>query len=229
MKRFEVLISPATVFGMVAAGICLVCYLATKSKQQQPLLRLAPPIPIADGTHQASIATGRGDTGITSLFDGTIASKSEATFEVIGTIDELSAAIGSVHAALDDENQQDSETLKTLQRQLTTVMGVLATPSQTEFRLKQISEIKEMTEHNNTLMNSFDSQLPPLRMFILPSGNELSVRTHLARAVCRRAERAAVRISADAAVIQYLNRLSDLFFTLARWYANGDDCVPRRV
>ncbi len=141
------------------------------------------------------IYTKKGDRGKTGLFDGQRVAKDTAVVEAIGAIDELNAAIGATSLA---------KKLEGVQRDLFSLGSRLAGY---ESKLDLESRVAEMEKEIDRMWK----KLPPLKNFILPRGE-----LHLARAVCRRAERAVVAANATFAY-QYLNRLSDYLFCLARW------------
>lgn len=140
-----------------------------------------------------AIYTKKGDRGQTGLFDGRRVPKDDAVIEAIGAVDELNAAIGAA-----------SDQLTEVQNDLFSIGSKLAGY---ETKLDLEKRVTEMEAEIDKLWK----KLPPLRNFILPRGQ-----LHLARVVCRRAERAAVAAKAEFAY-QYLNRLSDYLFCLARW------------
>jgi len=168
------------------------------------------------------IYTKTGDKGTTSLFGGKRVSKKDIQIEAYGTVDELNSFIGLLLARL--KNDRDISLLKQVQSILFDIGSHLASDgTATEFlpQLREDSVLlleKEMDKHNE--------QLPALKSFILPGGNETIALTHVCRTVCRRAERRVVSLSdemtIDVAIIIYLNRLSDYFFVLARKVAMED-------
>jgi cob(I)alamin adenosyltransferase len=166
------------------------------------------------------IYTKQGDHGKTVLFDGTRVSKDHLRIETYGTVDELNSALGL--AIVDCTDNSLRELLTKLQRQLLDLGSDLATPldSKNSAKVRRIG-----AEHVTFLEQQIDAataQLPPLKRFIIPGGSVTAARLHVARTICRRAERSLVSLmEREAAVIGehplvYLNRLSDLFFTLAR-------------
>jgi cob(I)alamin adenosyltransferase len=181
------------------------------------------------------IYTKTGDAGTTGLFGGPRVGKDDLRIGAYGTIDELNAVIGMVRAsgpATTMANEMANEMagiLQQIQSALFSIGAELATPSPQEHGLKWQGE-SEVTSLEHCI-DRHDAQLSPLRTFILPGGSELAALLHLARTVCRRAEREVVRLShqegvSDPAwIIIYLNRLSDLLFVLARW-ANHQAGIP---
>lgn len=164
------------------------------------------------------IYTKRGDTGKTSLFGGQQVDKDMCRIEAYGTVDELNSALGmALSHQLSDIGK---DILLNIQHQLFVLGADLATPPDSETRIQRIEQSQiEQIEAN---IDELDSQLPGLKNFILPGGSQPGAKLHLARTICRRAERASVSckkngedISEEA--IRYLNRLSDLLFVLARY------------
>lgn len=166
------------------------------------------------------IYTRTGDDGTTSLFAGGRVGKDDARVEAYGTIDELNSVLGIVRAV--SKNDYISEIVKEIQNLLFTLGADLATPLDAEnVRIKRIS--KEDVNRLEWLIDQIDTKLKPLRSFVLPGGTLVASFLHLARTVCRRAERRLVYLSKkekiNAQIIPFVNRLSDLLFVLSR-YAN---------
>lgn len=166
------------------------------------------------------IYTKTGDKGTTSLIGGTKVSKAHIRIEAYGTIDELNSWIGFVNDQL--TAKESKETLKEIQDRLLTIGSALACDPDKETKLK----IPDLNEPDITLLekeiDKMNEKLPPLKSFILPGGHMAVSSTHIARCVCRRAERLCVSLQQnnlfiDPLVIKYLNRLSDYLFELARF------------
>ena len=163
------------------------------------------------------IYTKTGDSGTTSLFGGMRVPKSHFRIEAYGTVDELNAHIG----LLRDQtvNQSNQEVLIDIQNKLFTIGAILATePGNTKVKVPQLSDADVLIlEHE---IDHMDSVLPPIKNFVLPGGHVSVSVGHVARTVCRRAERLVIALDAqeqvDPLVIQYLNRLSDYLFMLCR-------------
>ncbi len=162
------------------------------------------------------IYTKKGDSGMTSLFGGMRLSKSDIRIEAYGTIDELNSFIGLLIAEIinDDINNK----LLRIQKRLFDIGAILATnPDKPEL-------IRPFNENEITFLeeeiDSMESELEPLKNFILPSGSKIISLTHIARTVCRRAERRIVAIPDEEKryilIIKYINRLSDYLFVLSR-------------
>lgn len=162
------------------------------------------------------IYTRKGDRGETGLFGGERVSKAHARVEAYGAVDELNAVLGLAVVELDDAL---AARLRGIQADLFAVGAHLATPPAAERRplpVLPVSRVEEM----ETWMDELDASLPALKAFILPGGSRAAATLHLARTVCRRAERRVVglqeHVGVDGSVVTYLNRLSDLLFVMAR-------------
>ncbi|MEX2585357.1 MAG: cob(I)yrinic acid a,c-diamide adenosyltransferase [Balneolaceae bacterium] len=163
------------------------------------------------------IYTKKGDDGNTALFGGGRVPKHDPVIEACGTVDEINSLLGN--ALAESPTPPVGETLRQLQHQLFILGADIATPPEAKNRIDRIGDrhihrLEEMIDQAN-------QELPPLKHFILPGGNPSAATLHLARSVCRRAERA---VSAareqeilSAEILIYLNRLSDLLFVLARY------------
>lgn len=166
------------------------------------------------------IYTRSGDEGETGLFGGGRVPKSHVRVDAYGVVDELNATLGVAAATVADG--EIGERLQRVQQDLFNLGASLATPGAEDASVKPATpplpgnRIREM----EAWIDAATEETPPLRAFILPGGSRGSAALHLSRTVCRRAERAVVRLSSeeptDPDVIRYLNRLSDLLFSLAR-------------
>jgi cob(I)alamin adenosyltransferase len=166
------------------------------------------------------IYTRTGDTGETGLFDGTRVLKSDARVATYGDIDELNAWLGLARSMLAHEGEL-AEMLIQIQRDLFAVGARLADPShRIADRVSKAAITPADIVRLEQWIDLLDSMLPPLRRFILAGGSNAGASLHVARTVCRRAERRAVPLyragKIELLVISYLNRLSDLLFTMAR-------------
>ena len=170
------------------------------------------------------VYTKTGDTGTTALFGGTRVPKHHIRIESYGTVDELNSHIGLIR---DQEiNQLYKNVLVEVQDRLFTVGAILATPPEKEIlkngekRLQNLGIQETDIEFLENEIDSMEETLPPMTHFVLPGGNTTVSYCHIARCVCRRAERLAVHLNdiepTDELVIKYLNRLSDYLFVLAR-------------
>jgi cob(I)alamin adenosyltransferase len=173
------------------------------------------------------IYTKTGDRGETSLFDKSRVSKADPRVDAYGDVDEVNACLGAARAACMSPDL--SEALAAIQQDLFALGARLADPSSRIAERVTKAVIRpadvERLEH---LIDTLEGELPPLRRFILPGGGTCGAWLHVARTVCRRAERNVVGLGADAVepiIVQYLNRLSDLLFVMAR-AANHRQGVP---
>lgn len=166
------------------------------------------------------IYTRTGDTGETGLFGGGRVSKDDSRVAAYGNVDELNSALGVARAA-EPPGLFDPE-LEAIQRDLFSIGGHLATPDPEKVRaaLAKASLSSSRIQEFETAIDAADAELPPLRAFVLPAGAPKAAALHLARTVCRRAERSVVSLAREHPVpelfLVYLNRLSDYLFTLAR-------------
>ena len=164
------------------------------------------------------IYTRTGDSGDTALFDGTRVPKSDHRVAAYGELDELNAWLGFVVAAAPHEDV--TEKLVRIQRDLFAVGARLADPShRIAGRVTKAAVSGDDVARLEAWIDAFDTELAPLRRFILAGGTPAGAALHVARTVCRRAERVMVQLGDDAfekELLQYINRLSDLLFTMAR-------------
>lgn len=162
--------------------------------------------------------TGRGDDGRTSLYGGERVPKDDKRVEVLGELDELNSVLGIAISSLGAKERTIAGLLRRIQLDLFIIgaevaagEGVKPARTTTKHRLKKLER----------LIDEYNSRLPTLRQFILPGGSVTCAYLHLARAVCRRAERRVVGLSREQAlnplIIAYINRLSSLLFVLARY------------
>lgn len=176
------------------------------------------------------IYTKTGDTGETSLLGGQRVTKDCITLQVVGEIDELNSKMGEVVAHLWEE--EPAAFLKKIQQDLFKTGAEIAS-LQTEFNSKIVKieqvEIEELENH----IDAFAEQLPELTNFILPGGNLSASHLHHARTICRRVERELVSLGKEKEVrpelYKYFNRLSDYFFTAARWINWNDGVEEHKV
>jgi cob(I)alamin adenosyltransferase len=157
------------------------------------------------------IYTRTGDEGTTGLGDGTRSTKESTRIEAIGTVDELNCCIGILLTENLEIGVRDK--LENIQHDLFDLGGDLSTPGRVSMSKMQVTNLEEK-------IDQYNSTLPALKEFILPSGTRAAALCHVSRTVCRRAERCVVRLSRTETVasfnIQYLNRLSDFLFVLCR-------------
>lgn len=161
------------------------------------------------------IYTKKGDLGQTSLLGGERVAKDHVRIEAYGTLDELNSQIGVV-MCLFDEAKSD---LKIIQDQLFSIGSHLANSASSNFKLAPINEkwISDLEDK----MDLMTAELSPLKNFVLPGSDIANAHCHMARCICRRAERLAVGLlqheAMDVNIIKYLNRLSDYLFTISRF------------
>ena len=174
------------------------------------------------------IYTKTGDKGMTSLIGGKRVPKNSARLESYGTIDELNSFLGMIRSF--PLEQVIAEELVEIQSRLFDVGGNLATDPESSANLKEPIGV---TEEDIAL----DAEVPPMKYFVLPGGNQCVSFCHMARTICRRAERRILDLAAetevDGSVMKYVNRLSDYLFILARKIAYDSGCeemkwVPRK-
>ncbi|MFA5135953.1 MAG: cob(I)yrinic acid a,c-diamide adenosyltransferase [Patescibacteria group bacterium] len=163
-----------------------------------------------------AVYTKNGDKGKTTLFGGKTILKSDLRVEAYGTVDELSSYIGLLSIKVN--KKKDSNLFILIQKDLYHIMAYLALGN------TDLSSLSTHIKRFEKIIDSYETVLPRITKFILPQGTELSVEAHICRTICRRTERAVVRFfyssknSGQTLIIPYLNRLSDLLFTLARAY-----------
>jgi cob(I)alamin adenosyltransferase len=164
------------------------------------------------------IYTGTGDQGTTGLFGGGRVDKDDPRVEAYGSVDELNACIGVARAHLGAGNL--SERLAEIQRDLFTLGAELGCVPGKEDRLALTLIAEGDARRLEALIDDIETRLTPLKTFVLPGGSPAAAFLHLARTVCRRAERRVIASRAGspvrAEILVYLNRLSDLLFVLAR-------------
>lgn len=164
------------------------------------------------------IYTKRGDTGMTDLPGGRRIPKSDIHLEALGTLDELNSSIGVLRSSLPELEKSAAEDLRIIQNTLVSISVWLSGPS--------LSDAESTTSVLENSIDNLDELLPPLKTFILPGGHPAASAAHMARSICRRAERKVVafmKTTSDAGTavaeqpVAYLNRLSDYLFVLARY------------
>ena len=172
------------------------------------------------------IYTRTGDSGETALFDGTRVSKADPRVAAYGAVDELNAWLGlAIAGNVDDDIRQQ---VTTIQRDLFALGARLADPARRiAGRVTKAAITAEDVTRLERWIDDFEQELPPLRRFVLPGGSPVGAALHVARTVCRRAERAMVDLGESAFEIEllhYINRLSDLLFTMARAVNHRGGC-----
>lgn len=187
------------------------------------------------------IYTKTGDSGSTSLVGGARVSKDDVRVEAYGTVDELNAHIGLLAAYLKGVLDADSDDLRIIQHKLFCVQTLLATEDavlRETFPQVAAEDVSWLERH----IDCINGTLPPLKSFVLPGGSVSAAQCHVARCVCRRAERRIVTLynqdsllkttsgiregSCESMIVQYMNRLSDYLFVLSRKLAlaQGEEC-----
>lgn len=168
------------------------------------------------GHRLSKIYTRTGDAGTTGLGDGSRTGKDSARVAAMGDVDELNSLLGVL--LCEELPAEVRELLTGIQHDLFDLGGELSVPGAVFLKAGQPARLE-------TAIDRYNAELQPLKEFILPAGVRAAASAHLARAVCRRAERGVVVLARDepvsVAARQYLNRLSDLLFVLARWLNKG--------
>jgi cob(I)alamin adenosyltransferase len=180
------------------------------------------------------IYTGKGDDGTTGLLYGGRVAKDSLAIEASGAVDEAQAALGMARAELQRGSELD-DLLIGLERDLYILMAEIATAPSNRAKLTagQTKVSTDMVDHLETLIDLLTGRFPPITEFVLPGHDPTSAALDLARTIVRRAERNCVHAARDAdpdgsVVIPYLNRLSDLLWTMARWQEQGESLLSRR-
>lgn len=168
------------------------------------------------GFRVSKVYTRTGDRGETGLADGSRIAKQHPRIEAMGDVDELNSQLGMLLAEMNEQGLSGlAEALQPVQHRLFDLGGELAIPGYVTLGEQDSSELEN-------LIDDWNGELEPLRDFILPGGSRIIAQAHLARSLCRRAERRLLAVAADAtqqinpAACIYLNRLSDLLFVAAR-------------
>ncbi len=175
------------------------------------------------------IYTKTGDNGTTSLVGGRRVKKCDQRVEAYGTVDELNSHIGMLAEMISDQARNlDTESdvreqfengykqLKWIQNQLFVIQTLLATEEEeTRKKLPRLSD--EATEELENWIDTMDARLPRLNSFVIAGGSIAAAQAHIARTVCRRAEREAVRLDEDGTIMKFINRLSDYLFVMSRY------------
>ena len=172
------------------------------------------------------VYTKTGDKGETSLLGGTRVKKSHIRIEAYGTVDELNSYIGVLR---DHEvSSHDQSVLIEIQDRLFTLGSHLASdPNKTQRKVPDISDVD--IEFLEKEMDTMNETLPEMRSFVLPGGHKLVSFTHVARCVCRRAERLVIELDdldeVEGVIVRYLNRLSDYLFVLSRKFTQEKGAI----
>jgi cob(I)alamin adenosyltransferase len=167
------------------------------------------------GYRLSKIYTRTGDDGLTNLGDGNRLPKNHPRLELLGTLDELNSAIGLI-LAHEPQTESIRSLLNTTQQELFNIGGELCPPHHQAITADKVVALE-------TAIDEWNTELPPLKEFILPGGNLKTASCHLARTICRRAERCAVTLQQAEAfnpdILRFINRLSDALFVAARLLA----------
>lgn len=177
----------------------------------------------------SKLYTGKGDDGTTGLFYGGRVAKHDARPEAYGTVDEAQAAIGLARAATDDADLDDL--LVRVERDLYILMAELATAPENHHKLTDGTSrvTREMVERLGAETDELGERFEFPTEFVVPGQNEVAARLDVARTVVRRAERRATVVDTDGShVVPYLNRLSSLLWTAARWTESDGGSLPSR-
>jgi len=171
------------------------------------------------GNRLTKIYTRTGDKGDTVLGDGSRTGKSSVRVKAMGDVDELNSMLGLLRAQIIPDGVGRS--LQAIQHTLFDLGGELSIPGARMITAQAVLQLEQE-------IDAFNADLPPLKEFILPAGNQAVAICHLARAICRRAERSIVELTLTDEInsnsVSYLNRLSDLLFVSARVLARHDKC-----
>jgi cob(I)alamin adenosyltransferase len=172
--------------------------------------------------HLTKIYTKTGDNGTTALGDNSRVSKTDPLIEAYSTVDEANAAIGMI-LAFGTYGNGGQTVLNRLQNELFDVGADLCTPYTEGDGKLRVTDY--MVKHLESDIDTYNATLKPLRSFVMPGGNQTSALFHVARTIVRRAERRVWNVTGrevNPLVAQYLNRLSDLFFVMARFYNENE-------
>lgn len=177
------------------------------------------------------IYTRTGDDGTTGLLYGGRVAKDSAVIAANGAVDEAQAALGMARAQVEKDSELDT-LLVALERDLYVLMAEMATADENRHKLKPgVSLVtEEMVLALEERIDDLTGRFPPLKDFVVPGHDPVSAALDLARATVRRAEREALAACAPGSlVVRYLNRLSDLVWTMARWQEQGDSLLSRKA
>jgi cob(I)alamin adenosyltransferase len=177
------------------------------------------------------IYTRRGDDGTTGLLYGGRVAKDSGLIEANGAVDEAQAALGLVRSEVEKGSELD-DLLVGLARDLYVLMAELATAGENRHKLKPGVTLvtDEMVEALEVHIDDLSGRFPPITDFVIPGQDRVSAGLDLARTAARRAERASLAAAAEGSlVVQYLNRLSDLLWTMARWQEHGASLLSRQA
>jgi cob(I)alamin adenosyltransferase len=177
------------------------------------------------------IYTRKGDDGSTGLLFGGRVAKDSAAIEANGAVDEAQAALGSARAEVERGSELDG-LLVSLERDLYILMAEVATAAKNRDKLVPGTSLvtKEMVDRLEGLIDDLTGRFPPITEFVIPGQDRVAASLDVARTAVRRAERRALHAIPEASQVgPYLNRLSDLVWTMARWQEHGESLPSRRV
>jgi cob(I)alamin adenosyltransferase len=177
------------------------------------------------------IYTRKGDDGTTGLLYGGRVAKNSPTIEANGTVDEAQAALGLARAEVERGSELDN-LLVGVERDLYVLMAELATLTTNRAKLSAGVTLvtPEMVSHLEELVDQLTERFPPVTEFVIPGHDRVAAALDVARTVVRRAERRAVDVASDGScILAYLNRLSDLLWTMARWQEHGQSLRSRQA
>jgi cob(I)alamin adenosyltransferase len=176
------------------------------------------------------IYTKTGDDGTTGLLYGGRVAKDSEVIEANGAVDEAQASLGSVRAEVERGSELD-QLLVGLERDLYVLMAEIATEERNRHKLKPgVSRVTpEMISALERRIDELSARFPAIKDFVIPGHDPVAAALDVARTTTRRAERATVRAGVPVEVVQYLNRLSDLLWTMARWQEHGESLISRRA
>jgi cob(I)alamin adenosyltransferase len=174
------------------------------------------------------IYTKTGDDGTTGLLYGGRVAKDSTVIEANGAVDEAQASLGSVRAEVERGSELD-RLLIGLERDLYVLMAEIATEDRNRHKLKPgVSRVTpDMTSALESRIDELTGRFPSIKDFVIPGHDRVAAALDVARTAARRAERASVRAEVPGEVVQYLNRLSDLLWTMARWQEHGESLISR--
>ena len=177
------------------------------------------------GNRLSKITTRTGDDGTTGLGDGSRLSKADLRFDAMGVVDSLNAHIGLLQAKLNEKSPKICAELAVIQHKLFNIGGEIALPNHADIGYVAISaaDVDALEE----ALEAHNDSLPHLKEFILPAGSVATATAHIARSLCRDAERTVLKLllrdgNISAETLKYMNRLSDYLFVLARVIARMD-------
>ena len=171
-----------------------------------------------------AIYTKTGDKGETGLANGQRISKADARIEAYGTVDELNSWIGLLRAGIQNTDRYTDRVQTELAWIQNRLFNLGAALSLAQGEWISDADVKQL----EAWIDAMQAEVPPMRAFILPAGNETMARCHVSRTICRRAERRMIALGCDDKAMQFMNRLSDYLFVLARYVGHMEN-VPEEA